>query len=136
MDPNATILVVDDDPGHARLVEKNLRRSGIANAIHRFGSGAEVLAFLASPQYSSQALVLLDLNMPGMHGQQVLARIKNDAHTRHLPVIVLTTAEDGAEMRRCYELGCNFYLTKPVHYDDFVATVHKLGLFLSIVAIP
>lgn len=136
MDPKAAILVVDDDPGHARLVEKNLRRSGIANAIHLFGGGAEVLDFLARPDVRTPALMLLDLNMPGMNGQQVLSRLKGDPDTRHLPVIVLTTTEDGAEIRRCYELGCNFYLTKPVQYDDFIETVHKLGLFLSIVAIP
>ncbi len=132
------ILVIDDDKGHARLIERNLRRSCICNEIRVFHSGVEVLDYLLGEEGVQRPplLLLLDLNMPGMSGQQVLARIKGDERTQHIPVIVLTTTDAEPEMEKCYALGCNFYLTKPVQYEDFVETIRKLGLFISVVAVP
>ena len=137
-----TILLVEDDLGHARLIEKNLKRSNIANTIHHVENGQLALDYLFSQgDYVGQdlptpLLVLLDLNMPVLDGYQVLERMKADDRTRRIPVVVLTTTDDRREVARCYELGCNVYVTKPVDYEKFTEAVKKLGLFLSIVSVP
>ncbi|MHB8629583.1 MAG: response regulator [Aggregatilineales bacterium] len=138
-----TIVLVDDDPGHSRLVEKNLRRSNISNPIVTLGDGQQALDYLLGKtkdagqnQMPSPLLVLLDLNLPVLDGYQVLQRLKADEHTRRIPIIILTSTDDPREVARCYELGCNIYITKPVAYDKFSEAMQKLGLFLSIVMLP
>jgi CheY-like chemotaxis protein len=137
-----TILLVEDNPGHARLTEKNLRRANLANDIVTVGDGQQALDYLlsrgqyAGTKHTSPLLVLLDLNMPVLDGYQVLERMKGDKRTRRIPVIVLTTTDDEREVARCYDLGCSAYVTKPVEYEAFSAAIRKLGLFLSIVTIP
>ncbi|MCP4654309.1 MAG: response regulator [bacterium] len=133
-----TILLVEDDPGHARLVEKNLRRASIANEIVTVSDGQQALDHLFGDGERSALplLVLLDLNLPGLDGYQVLERIKADERTRRIPVIVLTTTDDAREVARCYELGCNVYIVKPVEYEHFSEAIRKLGLFLKVVAVP
>lgn len=137
-----TILLVEDDLGHASLVEKNLRRANIMNQILWFGNGQEVLEFLFGEEHKSATtlsdafLILLDLNMPVMDGYEVLGRLKTDEHTKSIPIIVLTTTYEISEITRCYDLGCNLYITKPVDYAQFSEVINKLGLFLTIVRIP
>ncbi len=133
-----TILLVEDDPGHARLVEKNLRRAAIANEIVTVGDGQQALDHLfgGGDRTALPVLVLLDLNLPVLDGYQVLERIKADERTRRIPVIVLTTTDDAREVSRCYELGCNVYVVKPVEYERFSEAIRKLGLFLKVVAVP
>ena len=136
-----TILLVEDDPGHARLIEKNLRRANITNQIVTIGDGQEALDYLFSSNETGRdhalpILVLLDLNIPVLDGYQVLKRMKTDARTKSIPVVILTTTDDQREVTRCYELGCNVYVTKPVDYGNFSEAIRKLGLFLSIVTIP
>lgn len=137
-----SILLVEDDPGHARLIEKNLRRSKINNPLIIIDDGAEALDYLlcqgdyAGQTRPSPLLVLLDLNLPGMDGYQVLEQMKNNPETRRIPVIILTTTDDYREVERCYQLGCNVYITKPVDYEQFADAISKLGLFLTIVTIP
>lgn len=137
-----TILLVEDDAGHARLIEKNLQRANIANAILKLYNGRQAVDFLFSEgEYSgkkvpSPLLVLLDLNLPVLTGHQVLKRMKEDPRTRRIPVIILTTSEDSREVHKCYEMGCNVFITKPVDYDQFTEAVRKIGLFMSIVQIP
>ena len=136
------ILLVEDDPGHARLIEKNLRRSNITNDLITVSDGQQVLDYLfgegeyAGSERASPLLVLLDLNLPVLDGYQVLQRMKADERTKRIPVIILTTTDDAREVTRCYELGCNVYVTKPVDYEQFSEAVCKLGLFLSVVTIP
>ena len=137
-----TILLVEDDPGHARLIEKNLRRSNVTNGVIKASNGQQALDYLfsegqyASIERASPLLVLLDLNMPVLDGYQVLERMKADDHTQRIPVIILTTSDDTREISRCYDLGCNIYVTKPVDYGQFSAAIQKIGLFLSIVTVP
>ena len=136
---NVTILLVEDDPGHARLIEKNLRRANIRNEIVMLGDGQQALDYLCDGgRISSEVplLVLLDLNLPVLDGYQVLARMKADERMRHIPVIVLTTTDDAREVSRCYELGCNVYVTKPVDYEQFSEAIRQLGLFLLVVMLP
>lgn len=141
-DVTVTIVLVEDDPGHARLIEKNLRRAHIMNDIVTLRDGQEAVEYFfpASKQpavgHAMPMLVLLDLNLPGLDGTQVLARLKADARTRRIPVIILTTTDDPREIERCYDLGCNVYITKPVAYEQFTEAIRKLGLFLSVVKIP
>ena len=136
------ILLVEDDPGHARLIEKNLRRANVTNAIDHVTDGQQAVDYLfcegehAHRRRSSSLLVLLDLNMPVLDGYQVLERMKSDERTKRIPVIILTTTDDAREVARCYELGCNVYITKPVDYDQFSEAMRKLGLFLLVVMIP
>ena len=137
-----TILLVEDDPGHARLIEKNLRRANITNSIVIVPDGQQAVDYLfnegtyAGQKNPAPLLVLLDLNLPILDGYQVLQKMKSDPRTQPIPVIILTTADDPREIMKCYELGCNVYVTKPVDYDQFSEAVTKLGLFLSIVQIP
>lgn len=137
----STIILVEDDPGHAVLIEKNLRRAGIANQIIVLTDGQKALDFLFQQgDYSRNIppvhpLVLLDLNLPVLDGFQVLKALKSDERTRHIPVIVVTTTDLPHEIARCYELGCNIYVTKPVEYDAFCDAIRKLGLFLPVMKV-
>ncbi|HXN45492.1 MAG TPA: response regulator [Bryobacteraceae bacterium] len=132
-----TLLVVEDDPGHARLIEKNLRRSSVSCEIVKLTDGQQILDYLLTNGKAAESVVvLLDLNMPGLSGYQVLQRLKAHERTRAIPVVILTTTDDSAEIKRCYDLGCNAYVTKPVDYEQFSEMIHRLGLFLTIVRTP
>lgn len=136
------IILIEDDDGHATLVERNLRRAGLTNGFTRFSDGQEALDwFFNDPAYPSgrplsNVVVLLDLKMPRVDGIEVLRRLKASPSTAALPVIVLTTTDDPREIERCYELGCNVYVTKPVEYDAFIEAVRRLGFFLQVVKLP
>jgi CheY-like chemotaxis protein len=80
--------------------------------------------------------MLLDLGLPLIDGYTVLERVKHDERTQHIPVIILSTVDVPAEIERCYALGCNVYITKPVEYEQFVEAIRQLGLFMSIVQMP
>jgi len=137
-----TILLVEDDAGHARLIEKNLSRSNITNDVIKVGDGQQALDYLfgegeyAGSECASPLLVLLDLNLPVLDGYQVLRRMKGDERTRRIPVVILTTTDDTREVSRCYELGCSVYVIKPVDYQQFSEAICNLGLFLSVVTVP
>jgi CheY-like chemotaxis protein len=137
-----TIAMVEDDEGHARLIEKNLRRAGIHNQIVSLADGASAIEFLFGPDGSGlinkgrPLLVLLDLNLPDMFGIDILKRLKENEHLRASPVVVLTTTDDKFEIQRCYDLGCNAYITKPVDYEKFANAIQQLGLFVYVMQIP
>lgn len=137
-----TILLIEDDPGHARLIEKNVRRAGVNNTIVPFTDGTSALAHLFGHDATgvrhaqTPILVLLDLNLPDMSGTDILAKIKGDDLLRRAPVIVLTTTDDKQEIQRCYDLGCNVYITKPVEYESFATAIRQLGLFLAVMQVP
>jgi len=139
---SVTILLVEDDPGHATLIEKNLRRAGIANEIVTVGDGQKAVDFLFKQNtyqhddHPAPILILLDLNMPVMDGYQVIRILKADERTRTIPIVVLTTTDTPQDVSRCYELGCNVYITKPVEYEKFSEAIRNLGFFLNIVKIP
>ena len=131
-----TILLVEDDPGHARLIEKNLHRSNITNEIVHRSDGQQAIDYLFDEKNAAPLLVLLDLNMPVLDGYQVLEHMRANPKTKRIPVVILTTTDDVHEVSRCYDLGCNVYITKPVDYRQFSDAIRKLGLFLSVVTVP
>ena len=136
-----TILMIEDDDGHARLIEKNIRRAGVSNEIVHLRDGTSAVEFLFRADGESRAehgpfMILLDLNLPDMSGVDILKRVKADERFRRAPVIVLTTTDDKAEIDRCYDLGCNVYITKPLIYQSFAEAIRQLGLFLSVIQIP
>ena len=136
------IVMVEDDEGHARLIEKNIRRAGVNNPITPFTNGTEAVRYLFGADNSGLAnkgkplLVLLDLNLPDMTGVDILKRIKTNDHLKRVPVVVLTTTDDAVEIRGCYDLGCNVYITKPVDYESFAGAIRQLGLLLSVMQAP
>ena len=139
---SVSIILIEDDDGHATLIERNLRRAGLTNGFTRFSDGQKALDYFFSevPEAPREELppsvVLLDLKMPRIDGLEVLRRLKADRRTASVPVIVLTTTDDPREIERCYELGCNVYVTKPVEYDAFIEAVRRLGFFLQVVKVP
>jgi CheY-like chemotaxis protein len=137
---HVTIVMIEDDEGHARLIERTIRRAGISNEIRHFSDGASALHYLendhSGPALNGPALVLLDLNLPDMSGIDILSRVKSNERLKRTPVVVLTTTDDKVEIQRCYDLGCNVYITKPVNYESFADAIRQLGLFLSVIQVP
>jgi len=136
-----TIVVVDDDEGHSQLVCLNLRRAGVTNPTVVLTTGSEALDYVyrrgayADRPAEGEFLLLLDINMPGIDGVEVLRQIKADPDTRRIAVMMLTTTDDPREVNRCYDLGCNVYVTKPVDPAAFIEAIRRLGLFLSVVSL-
>ena len=124
-----TLLYIDDDAGLARLVDRGLTRAGF-KVVHAAG-GEEGLARLAQGGID---VIALDQYMPGLDGLETLERIMAIANAP--PVVVLTTTDDSQEIKRCYELGCNVYITKPVNYESFANAIRQLGLFFSVIQVP
>jgi len=137
-----TIIMIEDDEGHARLIERNIRRSGVNNEIIPFSTGTDAVKHLFGSdgtglnQKGRSLLILLDLNLPDMTGIDILRQIKDNKYLRTTPVVVLTTTDDSHEIKRCYELGCNVYITKPVNYENFANAIRQLGLFFSVIQVP
>ena len=136
-----SIVMIEDDEGHARLIEKNIRRAGVSNDINHFADGTSALDFLFNhdrgPARNGPALVLLDLNLPDMSGTDILVKMKAEGSPlRRTPVVVLTTTDDKVEIERCYDLGANVYITKPVNYESFAQAIRQLGLFISVIQLP
>jgi CheY-like chemotaxis protein len=137
-----TIVIVEDDLGHARLIERSLRRAHITNDLVILRDGQAALDYLYPATSVTEAhpdlscLIVLDLSLPIVDGYQVLERVKGDERTRHIPVMIVTAVEEPAEIDRCYALGCSVSITKPVEHTAFVDALRQLGLFLSIVQLP
>jgi CheY-like chemotaxis protein len=142
MNRPVTIIMIEDDEGHARLIERNIGRSGVNNEIVPFTSGTAASTYLfgsdgSGVDHKGEALlILLDLNLPDMAGIEILQRVKENKYLKSAPVVVLTTTDDSQEIRRCYELGCNVYITKPVNYESFATAIRQLGLFFSVIQVP
>lgn len=137
------ILLVEDDDGHAHLVQKNLERAGLSNPLDRVSDGEAALQYIdrytaeaEANRESMELLLLLDINLPRISGFEVLQRLKSDPLTSAIPIIVLTTTDDPNEIKRAYNFGCNVYLTKPVEYSEFLEAIRRLGLFIQIMQVP
>jgi CheY-like chemotaxis protein len=135
-----TIMVAEDDDGHATLIRRNLERSRLRARVWRARDGQELADLLSGEvdglRPGARVLVLLDISMPRVDGLEVLRRIRDDRFTRAIPVYMLTTTDNPIEIDRCFELGCNAYLSKPVAYDAFVAAIERLCHFLEVSHVP
>ncbi len=135
------ILMVEDNPGDARLTREALKESKLSNNLFHALDGVEAMAFLRrEPPFADVPqpdIVLLDLNLPRKDGREVLAEMKEDPELKHIPVVVLTTSEAENDILRSYKLHCNCYITKPVDLDKFIQIVHGIEDFwLSVVKLP
>jgi CheY-like chemotaxis protein len=135
------ILLVEDNPGDARLTREALNEAKIRNNLHHAMDGVEALAFLRREGQHAEAprpdIILLDLNLPRKDGREVLAELKADATLCTIPVVVLTTSEAEQDIVRSYQLHANCYITKPVDLEKFLAIVRAIEDFwLAVVRLP
>lgn len=137
-----TILIAEDDDGHAELIMDNLREAGVFNRMIRFRDGQETLDFFSAEgegprrEKGHAYMLLLDIRMPKVDGVEVLRQLKTNPELKNFPIIMLTTTDDPREINNCYSLGCNCYVTKPVDYQKFAEMLHRLGLFIVVVQVP
>ena len=135
------ILLVEDNPGDVRLTVEALRDSKIQNRLHIAKDGMEAIAFLRRKGEHADAphpdLILLDLNLPKMNGPEVLAEIKEDPALKHIPVVILSSSQEGGDIVRTYNLHANCYVTKPIDLEQFIMVVKSISDFwLTIVKLP
>ncbi len=142
MKDEVIILLAEDNQGHAQLITRNLRGAGVRNEIKEFRNGQLLMEFLEGkgpgPTVKAGAsyLLLLDIQMPKIGGIEVLERMKVHPELKKIPVVILTTTDNPEEIAQCHQLGCSNYLVKPVDYNQFVAAVKQLGLFISMLEVP
>ncbi len=143
MNEEVLILVAEDNPGHAALIVRNLRRLCIENEIIQFSDGQAVLDYFFDSatgcrKSRDQALfLLLDLQMPKVSGVDVLRHLKEEPLLALMPIVVLTTTDDPQEKAKCETIGCDLYVTKPLEYGEFVTAIAQVGeFFLSKPILP
>jgi chemotaxis family two-component system response regulator Rcp1 len=135
------ILLVEDNPGDVRLTQEVLKEGKLHNTLSVVNDGVEALAYLRHEGTYANAvrpdLILLDLNLPGKDGREVLAEIKIDKNLKRIPVVVLTTSEAERDIFHTYDLHANCYITKPVDLEQFIQVVQQIETFwLTIVKLP
>jgi CheY-like chemotaxis protein len=136
------VLIVEDEPGEARLMQLAMQKSGFAIELHHAGDGREALCFLRREggQFSQAPrpdLILLDLKMPGQSGLEFLAKMKLDERLRAIPVVVVTSSGLDADILAAYQRGAAGYLPKPTDLDQFVAAIYELGQYwFNLVRLP
>ena len=131
------ILLTEDDEAAASLIQMNLKRLGAAN-IEWKKNGKETLDFLSAGSHKkySKTLILLDINMPVMDGYELLKKVKGSSEFKNMPVIMLTTTDNPEEVDKCYSLGCNFYIKKPVEYKELTEKLKAFMNFARICVLP
>ena len=135
------ILLVEDNPGDARLAQEALKESKVYNNLNWVKDGVECMAFLRREGEFAEAtrpdIILLDLNMPRKDGREVLEEIKVDDDLKSIPVVIMTTSENDTDVLNAYELHANCYIAKPVDLDQFITIVQSIENFwVSIVRLP
>ena len=140
---NSEILFVEDSMDDARLTIRGLTKSGLTNKLHHVKDGAEALDYIyCRGEYASRdikkhpKLILLDLKMPKVSGMEVLEKIKSDSDMKTIPVVILTSSKEDPDIKKCYSLGANSYIVKPVESDNFFQAIKELGLYWMILNQP
>lgn len=132
------IWLIDDDDGHALLVQESFEDAGLRNPFSRACDGRQGWEWLLETRNGTRkrpGLILLDVSMPNMDGFELLERIKSAEDFRKIPVIMLTSTDAPKEIERCYRLGVNAYIVKPVDFEHMAEKIRKLGLFLQIIEV-
>lgn len=136
---NFTILLIEDNAADARLVREALAENKMLVEVETARSGEEALdrLFRRTPYQEAPLpdLILLDLNLPGVDGREVLAQIKGDARLKRIPVVILSTSQADDDIVRSYDLNANAYVVKPLDFDKFVAIVRDTSQFWLTVAV-
>ena len=137
------ILLVEDEPAHAELTKRAIRKAGNAHQIHIVSDGEEAFDYLYNRgqyedkvKYPMPGLILLDIKLPGMDGVEVLKKIKEDPLLKRIPVIMLTTSEREEDVLRSYEQYANSYLTKPVGFKEFEEKIMQIDFYWMILNKP
>lgn len=141
---STTILIAEDDPDDRLLVQEALHESNFENPVFFVKDGEELLDYLyqrgrfAPPTAPARpGLILLDLNMPRKDGREALAEIKMSTKFRTIPIVVLSTTHDAADIRQSYQLGANSFITKPGSFNALVQIMHAIHRYwLKIVRLP
>lgn len=134
-DQRVDILLVEDSAADAEMTLRTLRRRGVANGVEWVRDGVEAVDYLfsegkfADRKPGMPKLVLLDLKMPRMDGLQVLARMREHAATKTVPVVMMTSSQEEGDVLASYQLGVNSYVVKPVDFNAFAETVVQVGLY-------
>ena len=137
MKKNTVILIAESNHDHYLIIEKNLKRTSIGNEIKRFDNGKALIEFLFTPQRQPASYILiLDINIAGLDGLEILRKIKSDSFLGKMPVVILTSQQDQASIDKCHDLGCSVYISKPKDVADFSETVYKIGKFLLTIKVP
>ncbi|MEK7469675.1 MAG: response regulator [Planctomycetota bacterium] len=125
------VLLVEDNPDDAELTIRTLRKHHLANALHHVCDGEEALRYLTGPEAHSPlpGLVILDLKLPKVDGFDVLRALRADPRTKSIPVVVMTSSREDKDLAKCYELGTNSYVVKPIEFGEFAEAVARLGLY-------
>lgn len=129
MPTGVEILLVEDNANDAELTLRALKQRNLANQVFLCRDGAEALDFFSNGTSPVPKVVLLDLKLPKVDGLEVLRRLKDDARTRTIPVVVLTSSREEPDIERAYALGANSYIVKPVDFEAFARAVSDVGLY-------
>jgi len=138
MNPNSVeILLVEDNINDAELTIRELKKHNMTNNLVHVKNGEEALDFIfATGQYAaaremqySPKVVLLDIHIPKVNGIEVLQKIKSDARTKFVPVVILTSSKEHPDIQKCYDLGANSYIVKPVNFESFAQAIKNLGFY-------
>lgn len=130
------IILVEDNPDDAALTIRALKKYNLANRLIHLKDGAEALDFIyGKGAYSGRNIlqtpkvILLDLKMPKVNGMEVLQKIKSDPSKKTIPVVVLTSSAEDPDIKKCYQLGANSYIVKPVEFENFTQKISELGMY-------
>lgn len=130
------ILLVEDNPNDAELTLRALKRNNLANNVVHAKDGAEALDMIYGANGNGDReieckpkVILLDLKLPRVDGIEVLTRLKTDARTKTIPVVVMTSSREDSDLSKCYDLGVNSYIVKPVEFEAFVRAVSEMGFY-------
>ena len=134
------VLLVEDNPGDAELTIRALKKNNLVNNLIHLTDGVQALDFIfGTGKYAGRdkdqfpKVILLDLKMPKMSGMEVLERIKSDPTTKAIPVVILTSSAEDPDIRKCYELGANGYIVKPVEFANFSKTLGEIGFYWMVI---
>lgn len=129
------VLLVEDDEGHALLIEETLRKCLDMQKVHRARDGEAGLLFIHRKNPKPD-LILLDIKLPKLDGYGVLKSLKNDKEYQSIPIIIISSTANQAEINYCYQLGVTGYIIKPIRYEELRQKIKGLGEFLSVVSLP